>query len=335
GRLLGGLLRGRLLGGSLGGGGLLSAAPGLVVAAAGEQDEAAHRDEDQREQKDEQAAEPPEAGDEALLRRLAGTGRGGPRRAGILRGGAGAVARRGLLAIAGRGRLAVALVRGLLAVSGGRGLAVPRRGLQAVSGGRGLLAVALPGVLLAVPGRGGLAVALLRRLLGAPGGDLPVLGSGLLSLCVLCRGVLAGLRGGGSGCCGTTDSSAPESGAAERCPADSRGTCAGVHGLLRTGGVSGHAGVTGRRCGLVRGLLGKVRLEDRSRVRPSGPARGQLGVRVGLLRRSGGLRLGGRTVRVHRAVLTGEGGSGVGRECLSRGALRSGSADGARRILRR
>src|SRR5699024_2553316 len=135
-------------------------------AAAGEQPEASGDQQDQHEQQDEQAAQPPEPLDEALLGRLAGTGRGGPAgagvragrslpvtgrplpvaRRGVVRGGSGtAVVGRRTLTVAGRrGRLAVPGSRGGLAVPGGRGrLAVPGcRGGLAVPGGRGRLLLA-------------------------------------------------------------------------------------------------------------------------------------------------------------------------------------------------
>src|SRR5699024_8923796 len=140
----GGLLRGLLIvGGRLLTGGGAPAAAGLLPAAAGEQPEASGDQQDQHEQQDEQAAQPPEPLDEALLGRLAGTGRRGPAgagvragrslpvtgrslpvaRRGVVRGGSGTgvVGRRTLTVAGRRGRLAVPGSRGGLAVPGGRG----------------------------------------------------------------------------------------------------------------------------------------------------------------------------------------------------------------------
>src|SRR5699024_2549364 len=144
----GGLLRGLLIvGGRLLTGGGAPAAAGLLPAAAGEQPEASGDQQDQHEQQNEQAAQPPEPLDEALLGRLAGTGRRGPAGAGVRAGRS--------LPVTGRS-LPVAR-RGV--VRGGSGTGVVGRRTLTVAGRRGGLAVPARRRRLAVPGsRGGLAV---------------------------------------------------------------------------------------------------------------------------------------------------------------------------------
>src|SRR5699024_1184457 len=174
---------------------------------------------DQHEQQDEQAAQPPEPLDEALLGRLAGTGRRGPAgagvragrslpvtgrslpvaRRGVVRGGSGTgvVGRRTLTVAGRRGRLAVPGGRGGLAVPGGRGrLLLARLGgpsLALSRGARGHAAGGRAGPCGgAVPGTG--LVVLRRRLRRLVGGLLRETGLEVRAL-VLGRRQGAALRG--------------------------------------------------------------------------------------------------------------------------------------------